>query len=274
MNTPPSESPHLRELLETGELRDCGDGRLIVSGRPLAILQGLDARLERLSAEHGASLTSIPTVIARDTLDRAGYFEAFGDAAAAVHGDGPDRFLTPALCYHIYPLLAGRRVDRGQVLGCAGRCFRNERIRAPSLARLWEFTMREVVFVGPPEWVEAERRWWIDAVETLSTALGLSARIEVATDPFFTGAGRGRALIQQIKELKLELRMDVGVGGVPEAVSSFNLHETFFGARFGVTMADDTPAWSGCVAFGLERWLLALVSQLGIDAALAATGQP
>ena len=69
--------------------------------------------------------------------------------------------------------------------------------------------------------------------------------------------------MQQIKGLKVELRARMNVKGTPLAISSFNRHETFFSRRFGFRLEDGTDAYSGCVAFGLERWALALAVTLG-----------
>ena len=49
----------------------------------------------------------------------------------------------------------------------------------------------------------------------------------------------------------------------PLAIASFNDHELFFGEAFGITLAGGAPAWSGCVAFGLERWLLGILAKYG-----------
>lgn len=89
----------------------------------------------------------------------------------------------------------------------------------------------------------------------LARSLGLDGSLEAATDTFFGDPGRGRRLLQQLKRLKYELRMNAG--GVVLAVSSFNLHESFFTSRFDIAMADGTTAASGCAAFGIERWALA-----------------
>ena len=53
--------------------------------------------------------------------------------------------------------------------------------------------------------------------------------------------------------------------GRPLAIASFNDHELFFGDAFGISLADGMPAWTGCVAFGLERWLLAVLASYGVD---------
>lgn len=48
------------------------------------------------------------------------------------------------------------------------------------------------------------------------------------------------------------------------ALASVNHHEDHFGAAFGITR-HDRPAASGCVAFGIERWVYALTRRHGAD---------
>ena len=49
------------------------------------------------------------------------------------------------------------------------------------------------------------------------------------------------------------------------AVGSFNYHEDFFGDRFGIQTADGSRVHTGCIAFGLERFVHAVLLQLGVD---------
>jgi hypothetical protein len=55
-------------------------------------------------------------------------------------------------------------------------------------------------------------------------------------------------------------------------VASFNRHETFFSSRFGFEMTGGRAAHSGCVAFGLERWVLAWLARHGAAAAVTLVG--
>jgi seryl-tRNA synthetase len=57
------------------------------------------------------------------------------------------------------------------------------------------------------------------------------------------------------------------VGSETIAVASFNYHEDHFGRAFGITLRDGSHAHTACVAFGIERWELALRAQR--DAAAA-----
>jgi hypothetical protein len=128
--------------------------------------------------------------------------------------------------------------------------------------------MREIVLVGPAAWVRERRQEWMDQILAFARSINMMVEIEPATDSFFGGGeARGRKLLQQIKQLKYELRARVDAQGTQLAISSFNLHETFFSHRFGFRLADGTDAYSGCVAFGLERWALGLAMTLGPDAA-------
>jgi hypothetical protein len=88
----------------------------------------------------------------------------------------------------------------------------------------------------------------------------------VASDPFFAPSARGRAALQRIKGLKHELVFRFP-DGRPLAIASFNDHEEFFGDAFSISLADGSAASSGCVAFGLERWLLAVLVTYGVDPA-------
>ena len=50
------------------------------------------------------------------------------------------------------------------------------------------------------------------------------------------------------------------------AVASVNNHHDFFGSEFGITR-DGRPASTGCLAFGIERWLHAVTTRHGDDPA-------
>ncbi|PYO66587.1 MAG: hypothetical protein DMD69_13220 [Gemmatimonadetes bacterium] len=73
-------------------------------------------------------------------------------------------------------------------------------------------------------------------------------------------------MLQQLKALKHELILPLGRSR-GSAAASFNNHETFFGEAFAIRLATGAPAASACVAFGVERWLLAFLVAHGPDAA-------
>lgn len=245
------------------------DGRLRLYGPGAALCRWLDDRFLRMALDSGATECRFPATIARETLARAGYLDAFPDGATIVSGErsGGDYLLCPAACYHAYAWLAGTRLERPMTLTTVQTCFREADRASASRSRLWEFTMREVIFVGPAEWVRARCDEWTPRIAAFAAGLDLGGTVEPATDPFFGAPGRGRRLLQQVKELKRELRVDCE--GAAVAIASVNRHETFFSSRFAFDLAGGGEAHSGCVAFGIERWALALLERRGPDGAAA-----
>jgi seryl-tRNA synthetase len=247
-----------------------GDGRAILRGPVAELANWFDDRFLAMARTDGAIACRFPATIADNTLARAGYFEAFPDGATAL-ADGHPYWMPPAVCYHVYEMLAGTELEAPKRFTAAQTCFREADRRALTADRLWEFSMREVVFVGQNDWVAAERQRWVSRIEAFARELGLTGAIEAAADPFFGTIGRGRSLIQQVKGLKQELQLEAGSAAT--AVASFNLHETFFGRRFDLKLADGTIAHTGCVAFGLERWALAFIRQRGAGEIAGAIGR-
>jgi seryl-tRNA synthetase len=164
----------------------------------------------------------------------------------------------------VYAALAGRTLSATSYVSAEGTCWRHEGDQLRPLARGWAFTMRECVAVGDEESVAAFRARGIARARALADSLGLDATLEEATDPFFRPTARGRELLQRLKGLKQELRLPNGDGSV--AAASFNLHERFFGDAFDIRLGDGSPAASACVAYGIERWLLAFLAAHGTAA--------
>jgi seryl-tRNA synthetase len=258
-------SPQLEPL--HGELKVSADGLFSCRGPVAALLRALDSHFCAAALYRGAEQHVFPTGISEKTLERSGYFASFPGYASRVEASGRSEkyFLSPAVCYHTYELLANSELDSPAVMTCAGRCFRDE---PPDGHHLWEFTVREVVFLGSSEFVSAQRHEWLALATRWARALGLEASAELASDPFFAGdENRGKKFLQRVKELKYELCAP-DLTGRPVAIASFNLHEQFFGKRFGITLENGEPAFSACVGFGLERWALALLARLRADEAL------
>ena len=277
------------ELRARGELWEAAPGLVGLRGDALALYE----RIERLAAESATDGVCEqwrpPAALALSTLARARYFESFPQwltlaahlredaaslervarsadpAADACDACAPaDAALPPAVCYHVYAALAGRVLTQPLHVTTQGTCWRHEGDRLRPLARGWAFTMREGVCVGDAGVVTAFRDRGIARARSLAAALSLDARIEEATDPFFRPTARGRELLQRLKGLKQELRLSVGDDTV--AAASFNLHGGFFGEAFDIRLDDGSPAASGCVAYGIERWLLAFLVAHGTSA--------
>jgi seryl-tRNA synthetase len=262
----------------------------------------LDVRLARAYREQLEAVDhAYPAMIKADLLARCGYFEmhpnsvsfvshavedfdeleAFrranaGKAELVVPGHNslalPAYCLNPAACYPSYEALEGRQIaEAGTTLTWRGRVFRYESRNTTGLDRLWEFNVRELVFIGTDEFVINSRTRATEIIVGLCDEWDLDCRIETATDPFFATVYAARAFWQQAMEVKHEIRAKVEEKADGNArtiaVGSINLHGEFFGSRFDIKAAGGERAASGCVGFGLERLMFALFAQHGLDAA-------
>lgn len=223
----------------------------------------LEDELLRWGHDLGARGCESGHLMPLSVLDRAGYLASFpGRAVPALAEDGSAGALAvpPAACLHCYAELADRTLDTTPlVFAVRSQCARGDETLDAAHGRLREFTMREIVVVGAATEVDRARRALMRRTQTYVTRLDLSATIEVATDPFHVPADRGKLVVQRLRALKYELRMPVA--GEAIAVGSFNYHEDHFGRAFGIKLRDGSPAHTACVAFGLERWELALREQ-------------
>jgi hypothetical protein len=72
-------------------------------------------------------------------------------------------------------------------------------------------------------------------------------------DPFFEQGG-ARQKMQALFPTKEEF-----VFGKSLAIASVNFHHDFFGHRCQINLKNGEAAYTGCLAFGIERCLLALL---------------
>ena len=177
-----------------------------------------------------------------------------------------DVVLTPAACYPLYPAIAARgplpvsgvTLDTGDAY-----VFRREPSNDP--ARMQIFHMREIVRIGDRGTVV---EWRAEVARTggkLLGSLGLTVDVEIATDPFFGRVGRLLAAQQREQDLKWELLAATAGPQRKTAVASSNYHQDHMGQTYGLRTASGETAHTGCMAFGEERVVLALLNVHGLD---------
>jgi seryl-tRNA synthetase len=188
--------------------------------------------------------------------------QALGDMVA------PEACLSPAVCYHVYHLNQDRATPgSGLAYGICGKCFRYESSNMNDLRRLWDFTMREVVFLGDREDVLGRREQSIAMMGRFLDELRLAGEIRTASDPFFIApVALGKTYFQLSSETKYEISLMLP-GDARLAVGSHNYHSDFFGRAFNTTVDGAGYMHSVCVAFGLERWVYGFLAQHGDDPA-------
>jgi len=260
-----------------------------------SVADGVSHMVNGWAAQLDATRFRFPPILARSTFAHTNYLESFPDLMGSVHvfeggdpehkellrrvesgGDWPalldpaDVVLASAACHAVYPLCAGTVPGRGRYFDVISDCFRHE--PSTQATRMQSFVMHEVVYVGTSEGAWEHREIGLARGMTMLADLGLDMSGEPASDPFFGRVGTVLAAGQLEEELKIE-----GVTVIPDvngagkdgktAIMSANCHRDHFGRAFSIETTDGATAHSACVAFGIDRIVVALLGAHGVDPA-------
>ena len=279
--------------VDTTGIRFLGTGQVAMYGIPLRLFRYFDRVFEQFGAPWNATPLMTPTLIPDRILARCDYFRSFPqsvtfashlqedvdviaafrarhetaaelDGAALADMDRPEACLSPAVCYHVYHLFEGCTVPVfGTTSSICGRCFRYESSNIIDLRRLWEFTLREVVFLGARKEVLQARDQTIEMMADFINRHRMAGEIRTASDPFFVAPDSiSKTYFQLSSDSKFEVSLMLA-GGERIAVGSHNYHSDFFGRVFHTDLETGGPMHSVCVGFGLERWVHAFLQQHG-----------
>lgn len=296
--TPSYQTDIFEQLLQKNLAFEMGEGQ-VAFGEPLMkLMDYFDDRLREIAVSRlNAQEYRYPTLVSSTTLEKTGYFDSFPhflmfvtrlhndietyqdflEAYRAKNDIGAyalsycrnfDYCLPPTMCFHTYHQFSDRQLGgENLVVTSRGKSFRFESRYHRTLERLWDFTIREIVFLGTRDFVLDCRETFMDAAIALVEELGLAGYCEVANDPFFCSQDTAaKILSQKMLELKYELRLQMTADS-SLAIGSFNFHEHFFGERFNIKKEEDDWIQTGCVGFGLERFVYAFLCQYGLDEA-------
>ncbi|NJM28775.1 MAG: hypothetical protein HC855_00335 [Rhizobiales bacterium] len=285
-------------LIERGWMHDYGKGQVAYSGPVLKLARLINERSGELYAQaFGAKDGHFPAMVDADTLQKCGYFDSHPNAVTFlgnvvedidaleefrvanscsegailpphehIHVDG--MCLNPAACFPCYPTLTGKTFADGAAYSWLGRVFRYESRNINGLDRLYEFNVRELVFVGSEDYVRSCRAKALPIVEDARQPDRHRLHGADGDDPFFATVSAAKKFWQAAQEVKNEIKIPAlsSDGSVKQlACGSINLHGNFFGKRFGFNDGAGEPAQTGCVGLGIERWVLAAFTQHGFD---------
>lgn len=238
------------------------------------ILSIVDNYFKNLAIENGAVEYIIPAMIDEDVLIKCGYFASFPqqltvagyvkpeEQEQVAHNPDPKTikmvsskmYFTPSACLHIYPMLENENITT-KVVTTKARVFRYENESYDGMTRLWDFSVREIVFAGNSDFVAASLEDFKDKAISFCEKIGLPAEIVLANDHFYpTKRNLVKQKIQRSNALKYELIVKVEDKMV--SIASFNQHGTHFSKPFHFDQ--NSRIVTGCVGFGLERLLAAI----------------
>lgn len=286
--------PH-PELEATGELFFFGSGRYGFGPRLLELIQLFDRHVMAIAQRWRAPDHQFPSIIGADVLDTCKYLRSFPTSLNLVSHlredlqasrefaaqvawkqdhlhypsssmSGVKCLLSPSVCFHYYAWLRDRQVATPQTITALGKCFRYESSNMTGLERLWDFTMRELIFLGPQAYIFQQRQAMLDETVELLRTWGIGYEIRSATDPFFLEEYAAMAAYQMSFDLKFEILAPLPYKANKElAIGSLNYHQDLFGRSFGISLEDKSTAHTGCVGYGLERVALAFLAQHGLN---------
>jgi seryl-tRNA synthetase len=267
-----------------GGIADC-DGDPAIHAR---LHRVYDRMFLEFAIRFGAAERVYPSMIDLAVLDRCRYVQQFPqnvylvdelpherDLLTRMRAGETDReslrrstpyLLNPALCFHTYAEFADSSVAGPVVLTMSGRCFRHEAPWRLDGFRMADFTMREIAYLGPPREVATLRQRLLEQTRDLFLELGLSGRIETATDPFYHAQDAELGKYQLLAKAKYELVVETPRGATA-AIASFNNLQDSLCRQFAITGSGGMLLHSGCAAFGIDRWVRATLDQHGADPA-------
>ncbi len=175
----------------------------------------------------------------------------------------PSSALSPAACFHTYCCHESQTLNNETIFTFNQAVFRNEgRFNWDDFGRLKDYHVREIVFLGSEDFVRCKRGETIKKIIEFLKNIKLISTIVTANDSFVMPKMQKFKKIQIQEKSKYELLLNYEENK-RIAAASFNIHGTVFTNSFGINIKNVDNPVTGCVGFGLERWVLAFAAQYG-----------
>jgi hypothetical protein len=250
----------LPELLEGDHLIAFGPGQYGMGHLFLKTFKYFERECYRMALKQSPEEFVYPNLIPRKLMQYPDYGTDQNATWFVPGTQSPEHLGKPAVCLHCYPHFSKRTLPGDTTITTQGRCYRYEGSDRFSPDRLWEFIMRETVYMGTPVFVRNS----LMEIETLTVewmqSLGLRAWVQEADDPLFDSTFTAWSKVP----LKWELRIALPASGTSLAATSFNYHADRYSRPFEISEGGNTAA-TGCAGFGIERLTWGFLAQNGLD---------
>lgn len=249
----------LAGVIAAGNLRPTAIGGVYAEVAEMAeTMMALDMVFLRFARRYNAVPVEIPALISTGDLEKAGYLPKDTHQVGRVttfDNAGHSACLSPAGCLPLYPMLGKSAVALPPTAFSAMcRVFRYEGgnfDRKNPFARLWEFRVREIIFLDDEKSREARKAEFIEFMSMMLRRFDITFEISTATDIFFNPEYAKQTLFQLLNGTKIECR--AMLNGEHLSIASFNVHADHFVSQFNIRTVPDKLG-TFCIGFGMERF--------------------
>lgn len=277
------------EMFNSGIVERYEEGSVLFNKKGIQLCEFFDKCFISLLNNYDVNFRKYPTLISKETLVDTGYHkmspqylifcsEVVEDIDKYKKIDNklndimkmdllsePKFALSPSACFALYPKLRNKILDKNEIYTMRQNVFRNEgRFGWSEVSRLRDYNVREIVFIGDNEFIHKVRKDILDKTIELMDKIGLDFVLDIATDPFVLPDLQNYRRIQKRNQTKYELRLFDDIE-TTIACASFNLHGTSFSKKFEFSVKNIKVTESGCIGFGIERFVIAFLKQYGTN---------
>ena len=273
-------------ILNSEKVKKVDNGSISFKEEAERLFDFFDKRFGEIAMEAGCEKRKYPVLLPLNTYKRTGYLKKSPQYAIFCCDleeninkimdidiekplkellKHPGAALSPSACFHVYNEIQDKLLDKPLAITLVQDVFRNEgRFNWNEYGRLKCYTIRELVFIGDDKYVETKIRMVEDKIKRILEELDLNSKITISSDAFIAPEFQKLKKIQKATKCKYEVRIKTG-RNTDLACASLNFHGVSFSKAFKFGVAGINPTVSGCIGFGIERWVLAFLAQYGFE---------
>jgi seryl-tRNA synthetase len=259
----------MKYLLKNDLATQIGNGLFVLKGPLVDLISKIEELIFQISKKVNAEPVYVPCILSYENADASEYLNSFNNQALLLKTRDAKNFeglACPTVCYHYFSSLKNKSVNNNFGITALSRCSRKEEGLLNDLSRLTNFTMREIVFYGTEKYCKDKLKDTLNETEyILQKVFDLDYKVMTASDPFFGTQSEIKRKAQLILESKYEIQATLPFNNEGVSIASFNNHGKVFFERFNIRPKNPELSYSGCVGWGYERILFAILAQKGLD---------
>jgi len=239
-------------LMKKGYVLKGKDGCCEFSSCAIKLREKLDSLFLELFQDENYHPMIFSNQYSLSTLSAMGY----DPNALVCDKTAKNKAFIPAACLPIYEFVGNKGIDDVPTIFSIRNKVRRTEKTYDSIFTLSEFQQREFVIFGTKDHVEEFITRGCEKLKSLVQKINISASLDISNDIFYQDNNPAKALFQIASKSKIELRVRIKTVPTPIALSSCNNHRTHFSKKFTI-QKNKKLLHTGCIAFGLDRWVLA-----------------